>query len=99
MNRKRFGLQECQGKAGIQHRENSFRGGRLLLFVRLFFWILMWRLHCTCSSYTVFHCHHDFIIAVPSTSSNVLKLQHILELSGAKLSTEGWNTNYDMESF
>lgn len=55
----------------------------------------LYLLHC----WTVFHCHHDFIIAVPSTSTNVLKSQHILEFNGAKLSTEGQNRNNDMESF
>lgn len=98
--RKTILTQECQGTAGIQHRECSFGEEgpvTLLLFAHLFsgYWCGDFLLHC----WTVFHCHHDFIIAVPSTSTNVLKSQHILEFNGAKLSTEGQNRNNDMESF
>lgn len=102
MNRNWFWLQECQGTAGIQHRERSFGGKGPVTLLLLLIYSLdidvetsLYLLHC----WTLFHCHHDFIIAVLSASTNVLKSQHILELNGAKLSTEGQNRNNDMESF
>lgn len=71
MNRKWFWLQECQGTAGIQHREHrecSFRGEGPVTLLLLLIYSLdidvetsLYLLH----RWTVFHCHHDFMYHLP----------------------------------
>lgn len=65
----------------------------------------LYLLHCQ-TVLPSFHCHHDFLIAVPCASItchvpvlHVIKVHHVLELSGAESSTERQNRNNDMESF